>query len=121
MDDGYAVATGRTKDIIIRNGENISSKGRADISIMHPSAKDGAIIGVSSLPTGEYAWRPSRPHTGHPPRREDLATFPAGHGAARFAYPERVDLLIFSRNATGEMLKPILRPQFTPPAEGASQ
>src|SRR5829696_1958692 len=36
IDDGYLVVTGRAKDIIIRNGENISPKEVEDILITHP-------------------------------------------------------------------------------------
>ncbi|PRC61601.1 cyclohexanecarboxylate-CoA ligase, partial [Mycobacterium sp. ITM-2017-0098] len=35
-DDGFLVVTGRAKDIIIRNGENISPKEVEDILVTHP-------------------------------------------------------------------------------------
>ena len=38
VDDEYLVVTGRAKDIIIRNGENISPKEVEDILTGHPAS-----------------------------------------------------------------------------------
>lgn len=46
VDDAYLVVSGRTKDIIIRKGENISPKELEDILITHPQIADVAIVGV---------------------------------------------------------------------------
>ena len=46
VDDDYLVVTGRAKDIIIRNGENISSKEVEDLLIGHP--------GIAEVAGAEY-------------------------------------------------------------------
>ena len=55
VDDGYLVVTGRAKDIIIRNGENISPKEVEDILVGHPDIAEIAVVGVPDERTGERA------------------------------------------------------------------
>ena len=47
--------TGRAKDIIIRNGENISPKEIEDILAGHPDIAEIAIVGLPDARTGERA------------------------------------------------------------------
>ena len=49
------VVTGRAKDIIIRNGENISPKEVEDILIGHPGIAEVAVVGLPDARTGERA------------------------------------------------------------------
>ena len=44
--DGCVVITGRTKDVIIRKGENISAKEVEDLLYTHPKVADVAVIGL---------------------------------------------------------------------------
>ncbi len=55
VDGGYLVVTGRAKDIIIRNGENISPKEVEDLLIAHPAIAEIAVVGVPDDRTGERA------------------------------------------------------------------
>ena len=55
VDDDYLVVTGRAKDIIIRNGENISPKEVEDILVGHPGIAEIAVVGVPDARTGERA------------------------------------------------------------------
>ena len=55
FDDEYLVVTGRAKDIIIRNGENISPKEVEDILVGHPGIAEVAVVGVPDERTGERA------------------------------------------------------------------
>ena len=55
VDGGYLVVTGRAKDIIIRNGENISPKEVEDLLIGHPAIAEIAVVGVPDERTGERA------------------------------------------------------------------
>ena len=90
VDGDYLVVTGRAKDIIIRNGENISPKEIEDLLIAEPGIAEIAIVGLpdpgpangpalSSLPEGprgptsrtcaraaqlETVWRSSRFRSG---------------------------------------------------------
>jgi acyl-CoA synthetase (AMP-forming)/AMP-acid ligase II len=51
--DGRLVITGRTKDIIIRKGENISAKEIEDVLYAHPAVRDVAVIGLPDRERGE--------------------------------------------------------------------
>src|SRR3546814_5312928 len=51
----YVVVTGRAKDIIIRNGENIAPKEIEDLLLGHPQIAEVAIVGVPDARTGERA------------------------------------------------------------------
>ena len=55
VDDEYLVVTGRAKDIIIRNGENISPKEIEDILVGHAGIAEIAVVGVPDERTGERA------------------------------------------------------------------
>ena len=52
-DEGYVVITGRLKDVIIRNAENISAKEVEDLLYEHPKVFDVAVIGVPDPRTHE--------------------------------------------------------------------
>lgn len=51
--EGYVCITGRLKDVIIRNDENISAKEVEDLLFTHPKIAEAAVIGVSDGVTGE--------------------------------------------------------------------
>ncbi|MHB1584923.1 MAG: class I adenylate-forming enzyme family protein [Acidimicrobiales bacterium] len=53
--DGYLTITGRLKDVIIRNGENISAKEIEDLLFLHPRIRDAAVVGLADRQTGERA------------------------------------------------------------------
>src|SRR3546814_9941086 len=55
IDERYVVVTGRAKDIIIRNGENIAPKEIEDLLLGHPQIAEVAIVGVPDARTGERA------------------------------------------------------------------
>lgn len=107
---GYLVITGRAKDIIIRNGENIAPKEIEDILLDHPAVADIAIVGLPDPRTGERACAVIVPAGTEGPDREGLAAFLAERGVARFKWPEQVDLRTeLPRNAAGKVLKHVLQ------------
>ena len=55
VDDDYLVVTGRAKDIIIRNGENISPKEIEDILVGHPGIARSRSSACPTTRTGERA------------------------------------------------------------------
>jgi acyl-CoA synthetase (AMP-forming)/AMP-acid ligase II len=117
VDGEYLVITGRAKDIIIRNGENIAPKEIEDILILHPAIADISIVGLPDARTGEMACAVIVPAAGQTPGVNDLRDFLNARNVAKFKIPERVELRdSLPRNAAGKVLKNVLREQLLNPA-----
>ena len=106
VDDDYLVVTGRAKDLIIRNGENIAPKEIEDILIGHPGVAEIAIVGLPDARTGERACAVIVP-TGEPqPDVASLRVFLQSQGVAIFKAPEQVVIWeALPRNDAGKVLK----------------
>lgn len=114
VDGGHLVVTGRIKDLIIRNGENIAPKEIEDLLIDHPDVSEIAIVGIPDARTGERAVAVIVPRAGATPDVPSLSAFLAGHGVARFKYPEAVVLWdALPRNDAGKVLKQAIRATLT--------
>jgi acyl-CoA synthetase (AMP-forming)/AMP-acid ligase II len=110
VDGDHLVVTGRIKDIIIRNGENIAPKEIEDLLVGHPSVAEIAIVGVPDARTGERAVAVIVPRGDAAPGVADLAAFLEGFGVARFKYPEGVALWpALPKNDAGKVLKQQIR------------
>ena len=110
VDGEYLVITGRAKDIIIRNGENIAPKEVEDILIQHPAIAEISIVGLPDARTGEMACAVIVPVPGAHPGVNDLRDFLNARNVAKFKIPERVELRAsLPRNAAGKVLKNRLR------------
>ncbi|MGV3760167.1 MAG: AMP-binding protein [Actinomycetota bacterium] len=112
--DGMVTITGRVKDIIIRNMENISAKEVEDVLFTHPDVADVAVIGVPDPKTGERVCAvvvpadPERPLT-----FEAMVEHCLGAGLMKQKLPERLELVEqLPRNPTGKVLKFSLRDRF---------
>ena len=110
VDDEYLVVTGRAKDIIIRNGENISPKEVEDILANHPGIAEIAIVGLPDDRTGERACAVVVPASTPGPEREldvaGLGAFLEREGVARFKVPEQVVIWdVLPKNDAGKILK----------------
>ena len=51
--DGYIRITGRTKDLVIRGGENVPVKEVEDMIVRHPDVRAAAVVGVPHERLGE--------------------------------------------------------------------
>lgn len=114
-DDTFVVVTGRAKDIIIRNGENISPKEVEDILAGHPDIAEVAIVGLPDPRTGERACavivskRPPGPSLG------SLRSFLEAQGLAPFKTPEQVVIWnALPKNDAGKVLKTQIRAELSP-------
>jgi acyl-CoA synthetase (AMP-forming)/AMP-acid ligase II len=106
IDDDYLVVTGRAKDVIIRNGENIAPKEVEDILIGHPGVAEIAIVGLPDARTGERACAVVVPTEQPHPDVVSLRTFLQAHGVATFKAPEQVVIwAALPRNDAGKVLK----------------
>jgi acyl-CoA synthetase (AMP-forming)/AMP-acid ligase II len=104
--EGFVTITGRLKDIIIRNGENISAKEVEDLLFTCPEVTDVAVFGVPDEHTGERVVAAIVSAEGATPTVESIGTFLRGEGLRTQALPERVDLLdALPRSPAGKVLK----------------
>jgi acyl-CoA synthetase (AMP-forming)/AMP-acid ligase II len=110
VDDSYLVVTGRAKDIIIRNGENISPKEVEDVLIGHPDIAEVAIVGLPDPRTGERACAVIVPRRPPGPDVASLRGFLDSQGVATFKVPEQVVIRdALPKNDAGKVLKHQIR------------
>lgn len=114
VDGDHLVVTGRAKDIIIRNGENISPKEIEDILIGHPGVAEIAIVGVPDARTGERACAVIVAADEPPPDVAGIRAMLEEHGVARFKAPERVEVWeSLPKNDAGKVLKHQIRAELS--------
>ena len=90
--DGYYWFKGRTKEIIIRAGSNISPQEVEEVLYRHPAVLEAGVVGESDPVYGEkvVAFVATRP--GHAIEEESLRQF-AGQLLAEYKVPEQVFFL----------------------------
>jgi non-ribosomal peptide synthetase component E (peptide arylation enzyme) len=110
VDKVFVVVTGRAKDIIIRNGENISPKEVEDLLIGHPDIAEVAIVGLPDPRTGERACAVIVPRNPPGPDVASLRSFLEAQGLAPFKTPEQVAIWnALPKNDAGKVLKNQIR------------
>ena len=108
--DGFVTVTGRSKDLIIRAGENISPKEVEDILLRHPAIDDIAIVAMPSVRTGEMACAFIIPRDGASIDVAEIARFLIAAGLAKQKIPERIEIVHeLPRTAIGKVRKDVLR------------
>jgi acyl-CoA synthetase (AMP-forming)/AMP-acid ligase II len=120
VDDGYIVVTGRAKDIIIRNGENISPKEVEDILVGHPAIAEVAVVGLPDARTGERACAVIVASDQRAPDLDDLRDLLVNEGLAKFKIPEQIVIWDgLPKNDAGKVLKHQIRATLTKVAADA--
>ncbi|MDT7549244.1 MAG: hypothetical protein QOE84_1638 [Actinomycetota bacterium] len=118
--DGNITVTGRVKDVIIRNMENISSKEVEDLLITHPAVRDVAVIGLPAPGIGERVCAVVVPE-GAAPDLESLAAHLREQGMSSRKFPEQLEIVdVLPRNAMGKLEKVALRRRYENPATSAA-
>jgi acyl-CoA synthetase (AMP-forming)/AMP-acid ligase II len=113
-DDEYLVVTGRAKDIIIRNGENVSPKEIEDILIGHAGIAEIAVVGVPDDRTGERACAVIVASEQPAPDLAALRELLMSQGVAKFKMPEQVEIWdALPKNDAGKVLKHQIRARLT--------
>jgi fatty-acyl-CoA synthase len=110
-DDGYLAIVGRSKDMVIRGGENIYPREVEEFLYSHPSIADVQVIGVPDQRYGEelMAWVIAGPDADLDP--EEVRDFCRGR-IAHFKVPRYVKLVdAFPMTVTGKVQKFKLREQ----------
>jgi len=108
--DGYVTIAGRTKDIIVRGGENISAKEVEDLIFEHPDVKEVAIVAMSDPVMVEKACAVVVPVPGATVDLDGLVAHLTMKRIARQKLPERVEIVSeLPKTATGKVQKFRLR------------
>jgi len=117
LQDQYLVVTGRAKDVIIRNGENISATEVEDLLADHPGIAEIAVVGLPDDRTGERACAvivPIREPGKSVPDVASLLALLQSKGVARFKAPEQVVIWdALPKNDAGKILKHQIRAVLT--------
>jgi non-ribosomal peptide synthetase component E (peptide arylation enzyme) len=109
---GNITVTGRVKDVIIRNMENISSKEVEDLLITHPAVRDVAVIGLPAPGIGERVCAIVVAE-GRAPDLASLAAHLRDQGMSSRKFPEQLEIVdALPRNAMGKLEKQALRRRF---------
>src|SRR5262245_52507363 len=90
---GYIRISGRSKDIIIRGGENIPVKEIEDTLLRHPRVRSVALVGLPDARLGEIACACIVPESGQPLTLEHMRAFLEQEQVTRAFWPERLELL----------------------------
>ena len=108
--DGNVRITGRLKDVIIRNAENISALEVEEALFRHPDVVDVAVVGVPDPRTGEHVCAFVIPAPGAEVTLASLAQHCRDLGLAVQKCPEQLELVDdLPRNAMGKVRKQDLR------------
>lgn len=110
--DGSVTITGRTKDIIIRGGENIPVGSVENFVFQHPSVLEVAVVGYPDSRLGERACAFVRCRPGESLTLEELKEHLTHAGLAKRYFPERIVVIDeLPKTMSGKIRKVELRGQ----------
>jgi acyl-CoA synthetase (AMP-forming)/AMP-acid ligase II len=110
--DGFVYICDRLKDMIISAGENIFSAEIEHALRHHPEVADVAVIGVPDRLRGEAPMALVVKTPGASVRAADLVRHTRAH-LAEFKVPQSIEFVAeLPRNASGKVLKAMLRERF---------
>jgi non-ribosomal peptide synthetase component E (peptide arylation enzyme) len=112
--EGYVRITGRLKEIVIRNGENIATAEVEELVRGHPAVADAAVIGLLDERTGERVCAVVEVVPGAPaPTLSSLGEFLKGKGLRTIAWPEQLEVMAaLPRTVAGKIDKRVLADRF---------
>jgi acyl-CoA synthetase (AMP-forming)/AMP-acid ligase II len=112
-EQGFLYIVDRKKDLIISGGENIYSREIEEVLFAHPAIRDAAVIGVPNVKWGEAVLAVVSLRDGMTVTGEEIIDFCRGR-IAGYKKPKSVEFVqTLPRNATGKVLKTVLRREFT--------
>ena len=108
--DGYLTITGRSKDIIIRGGENIPVAEVENLLFAHPKVAGVAVVAMPDPRLQERACAFVVPKPGETVTLEEITAYLADRQVAKFKWPERLELVAeFPMTPSGKIQKFRLR------------
>jgi acyl-CoA synthetase (AMP-forming)/AMP-acid ligase II len=109
--DGFVRITGRLKDVVIRNGENVATAEVEALLRRHPEVLDVAVLGLPDQRTGERVCAVVELHTGSRALTVELVgAYLQEAGLRRIAWPEQIVVAAsLPRNVAGKVDKAALR------------
>ena len=112
-EDGYLYVTDRSKDIVIRGGENIATPHVENRLLEHPAVREVAVIGLPHPDLGEEVAAVVVLDEDYRSNPDELAAFAAAD-LAYFEVPTQWDIRYeaLPQNATGKILKRQLRDEW---------
>lgn len=122
-DEGYLKIAGRTKDVIIRGGENIPVAYVENVLYEHPMIDAVAVVALPHPRLQEIACAAVVLKEGTPEFTfADMQQFLKDKGVAKPYWPERLEVVSdFPRTPSGKIQKFQLRDSFAASAEAATQ
>ncbi len=107
---GHIQVTGRLKDVVIRNAENISASEVEEAVLFHPKVRDVAVIGLPDPATGERVVAAVVLDAGDTVTVADLAEHCVSLGLAKYKCPAQVVVIdAIERNPMGKIQKDRVR------------
>jgi len=111
--DGNVRVTGRRKDVIIRNAENVSAVEVEEALHRHAAIADVAVIGLPDARTGERVCAVVVLNPGSTLELTDVVGHCRALDIARYKFPEQLEVVdVLPRNSMGKALKAELRTRF---------
>jgi cyclohexanecarboxylate-CoA ligase len=108
--DGFISLSGRTKDIIIRGGENIPVAEIETLIYQHPTVLDVAVVGYPDERLGERACAVVACKPRETMDLPGLTSFLLDHGMSKHFLPERIELVeALPKTMSGKIKKAELR------------
>jgi acyl-CoA synthetase (AMP-forming)/AMP-acid ligase II len=110
-EDGFIFIVGRSKEMILRGGENISPLEIEEVAVRHPAVREAAAVGVPDRIWGETVGLAVVART--PVSEGELMDFCKAH-LSPFKVPQRVVFVEeLPRNAVGKVTRNALRGAFS--------
>jgi acyl-CoA synthetase (AMP-forming)/AMP-acid ligase II len=114
-EDGYYFLSGRSSDMIIRAGENISPEELENVIREHHKVEDVAVVGVPDETWGEEPRAVVIPKKGEKPTEEEIMEY-CRQNLASFKRPRTVVFVDdLPRNPMGKLIKKEIREKYGQP------
>jgi cyclohexanecarboxylate-CoA ligase len=108
--DGFVSLTGRTKDIVIRGGENVPVAAIESLLHEHPLVAEATVVGVPDERLGERACAVVALRAGGGLSLPEVAGFLLDRGLSKHFLPERLEVVAsLPKTASGKVRKVELR------------